>query len=248
MWFGARLVDTNSRGTALNAEGRRLHTYVSDAFDLIAQGAAELRPSGNAPELRVWAMPGFATFWILPRLAELQKVLPHATISLLPTDQAPLFEKGEADVEVRYGLRNDENLVNVELFRPKVRVLASARWIRDHPEVTAPEHLVGVQLVHERRRGGWSDWFTAVGVQHKVLQGPKLGVLPAVLEALHRDQGPGLIPEAFMDDHVVRNNLQSVVPDAPRLRPYVLVFHRDRAKDPVILRFAEWLKQSLAAY
>ncbi len=248
LWFGARLVETNSRGTVLNAEGYRLHACVSDAFDQIAQGAAEIRPSGNSSELRVWGTPGFATFWILPRLAEIQKILPRVNISLLPTEQTPSFDKGEADVEVRYGQRISESLVNIELARPRVRVLASSRWIREHPHIKTPQDLLDVELVHERRRDDWGDWFTAVGIPHKVLQGPKLGVLPAVLEALHRDRGPGLIPEPFMDTHVLRNNLQPVMADAPRLRPYVLVFHKDRAKDEVVLRFADWLKQSLARY
>jgi LysR family glycine cleavage system transcriptional activator len=247
-WFGVELVETNSKGTTLNAEGRRLHGYVSDAFSLIARGTAEIRPAGSSGGLRIWAMPGFATFWILPRLAELQRLLPRVTISLLPIDQIPSFDSDEADVAICFESQDSEDLVNVELIRPRVRVLASSRWIAQHPQINSPEALAEAELVHERRSEVWSEWFTVLGIRHQALRGPRLGVLPAVVEALHRDQGPGLIPEMFIDEHLLRNNLEPVVEHAPRLHPYILVYRRDRARDDVIMQFTAWLRESLVGY
>ncbi|MBZ9772194.1 LysR family transcriptional regulator [Mesorhizobium sp. CO1-1-8] len=244
-WFGTKLVETTPGGTVLNAQGRRLHDLTQQGFELIAQATAEIRPPGQSSELRIWAAPGFATFWILPRLSQLQREMPRVAISLLPTEQTPSFGKGEADVEVRYGPRADENLISIEIVRPRVQVLASANWIAAHPEVQTAADLAKVPLVHERLHDDWRFWFEQAGVPVGTLSGPRVGVLPAVLEAVRRDQGPGLFPEPFIDEHILRGNLRPAVPEAPRLRPYVMVVHRDRIDDPAIRAFQRWLKSTL---
>lgn len=247
-WFGVKLVETTAAGTVLNADGRRLHAHVHEAFELIERGTAEIRPPGQSRELRIWSAAGIATYWLVPRLHLLQSVLPRIAISLLPTEQSPSFEKGEVDVEVCYGERDGENLVSIDVVRPRAVVLASHKWIEANKEVTKPEHLARHKLLHERRRDDWNDWFAALGIDPGPLDGPRLGVLPAVVEALHRDLGAGLVPEPFVDEHLARGNLRQVIPEMPRLKSYSVVFHQSRTHDEAIQGFAKWLKDSFNGY
>lgn len=247
-WFGTKLVETTSSGTVLNAQGRRLHELSHQAFELIEQATAEIRPPGQSSELRIWASPGFATFWILPRLNELHRKLPRIAISLLPTYQRPSFSKGEADVEIRYGPRIDEDFINIEIVRPRVMALASDVWLSQNPKVNTLTALSRVPLIHTRDHHDWQMWFKLLSVPVKALSGSRVGALTAVLEAVQRHQGPGLFPEPLIDEHMLRGSLRPVVPDAPRMHPYFLVVHRDRANDPVVQDFQNWLMSSFEKY
>lgn len=247
-WFGARLVEKTAAGTVLNADGRRLHAHVHRALELIERGTAEIRPPGQSGELRIWSAAGMATHWLVPRLHLLQRALPRIAISLLPTEQSPSFEKGEVDVEVCYGPRAGEDLIRIDVVRPRAVVLASNRWIDEHQAISKPADLSRLALLHERRRDDWSDWFAALGLDPGPLDGPRLGVLPAVVEALHRGLGPGLVPEPFVDEHLTRGNLRQVVDEMPRLKTYAVIFHQSRAQDETIRTFADWLKASFQGF
>ena len=60
-WAGRKLLETGPRGTLLTQEGAIFHRAVSEAFQIIAAAAVELRPRTRKGMLRIWAMPGLAT-------------------------------------------------------------------------------------------------------------------------------------------------------------------------------------------
>ena len=244
-WFGVKLVSATVRGTELTSEGRRLYTFVAQGFELFAQGTQEIKPSRHAQELRIWASPGFATFWILPRLGALQEALPGVAISILPTEQTPSFLDNEVDVVIRYGTPTGRDLSSHQVLRPRLIALASETWIARHPEVRIAKDLMSVPLIHERFQDDWQRWFEAVGIKHcGPLNGPRVGVLPAVLEAVLQDQGPGLFPEVFNVQNM-RGGLKQVVPDTPRIGGYYFVTRSDRENEPRIVQFREWLNETL---
>jgi len=244
-WFGVKLVSTTVRGTELTAEGRRLYTFVAESFKLLAQGTEEIKPSRQTKELRIWASPGFATFWILPRLGSLQEALPGVAISLLPTEQTPSFFDNEVDAVVRYGCPTARDLSNHLILRPRLIAVASRAWVEKHPEIRQPKDLLSVPLIHERYQEDWQNWFDALGIKNcGHLNGPRVGVSTAVLEAVHRDQGPGLFPDVFNVQNM-RGGLLQVVPDAPRIGGYYFVTRSDRENEPRIVRLREWLMENL---
>lgn len=239
-WLGAALVETSASGTVLNPQGVRYHRTLCQAFEMISGATAEIRPPGQTEELRVCAPPGFATFWVLPRLHEIQRRMPNVAFDIIPME-ARKFDKNSFDIEVSYGHRDDPELVNIPLVRPRLMALASPAWIAAHPQVKTAQDLMGVSLVHERFTDVWRSWFEALGFSVGQLQGPRLGALTTVLEAVHLDQGPGLFADIFVDERLTRGVLHQVVPDMPRAGTYVLVLRKDRADEPAIRRFSDWL-------
>lgn len=245
-WFGVKLVTTSVRGTELTLEGKRLHKFASRAFELIAQGTEEIRPSRPAEEVRIWAYPGFANFWILPRWGSLQDALPGTEISLMPTEQTPAFLEHDVDAMIRYGPATDSRLSSAPLFSPRLVAVASSSWISRNPKIRRPQDLLSVPLIHERYQEDWQNWFEALGYKNcGHLAGPRVGVSTAVLEAVLRDQGPGIFPEVF-GLHESRNGLQLLFPEvAPRIGGYYFVTRADRDNEPKIARLRNWFLKML---
>ncbi|WP_028602558.1 LysR substrate-binding domain-containing protein [Ottowia thiooxydans] len=243
-WLGASLIETTSTGTSLNAQGLRFHNSLQSAFKIISDATAEIRPPGQTRELRICAPPGFATFWILPRLHEIQRQLPSVAFEIIPFE-AHRFDPNSFDVEIAYGDREGNALINIELIRPRMRVLASPAWIDSHPEVRNASDLMHVSLIHERLTDVWRAWFEALDLVPGRLAGPRVGALTTVLEAVHMHQGPGVFAQIFVDQPLTRGVLQPVVDDSPRVDAYRLVTTPERYADPVVKRFVEWLHASL---
>lgn len=244
-WLGASLIETTSTGTMLNPQGIRFHRSIAHAFKEIADATTELRPPGQTRELRICAPPGFATFWILPRLHELQRQLPSVSFEIIPFE-AERFDANEFDVEITYGFREDAGLVCRELARPRMIALASREWVARNTHVKTAADLAQVTLIHERLTDVWRKWFAGLGMHPTRLAGPRVGTLTTVLEAVHLDQGPGLFAEILADERLTRGRLVQVVADAPRGDAYSFVTTVDRYGDPAVRRFADWLEATLA--
>lgn len=243
-WLGASLVETTSSGTALNLQGQRLHRSLGEAFNIISDAVSEIRPRGQMRELRVCAPPGFATFWILPRLHEIQQLMPTVGFEIIPFE-ADRYDANAFDIEIAYSDRESSGLVCIELIRPKMYALASPQWLQRNPGVRSPRDLLSVNLIHERMTDVWRNWFEAMNMHPTHLAGPRVGTLTTVLEAVHMDQGPGLFADVLVNDQLTRGRLQFVVPDAPRVGAYVLATTTDRYADPAIRKFSDWLFASL---
>ncbi len=144
-WLGAALVETSASGTVLNPQGVRFHKTVCQA------------------------PPGFATFWVLPRLREIQRRMPSVAFDIIPME-ARKFDKNSFDIEISHGFRDDPELVNMALVRPRLLALASPAWIKAHPQVKTAKGLLAQTLVHERFTDVWRSWFEALGFHVGTLQ------------------------------------------------------------------------------
>ncbi|WP_439682507.1 LysR substrate-binding domain-containing protein [Cupriavidus oxalaticus] len=246
-WFGVPLVQSGVRGTLLTPEGQTLFEHVSQAFAQLQQGVEAVRGKPPGRDLRVYASPGFATFWILPRLQALQSRLPGVAVSLLPTEQPPVFDAGGADVAVLYGGLPDDRFVNELLLRPQLVALATATWMGRHPQVRHAGDLLEVPLVHEWRHHEWENWFEALGHKvHRPLAGVRLGILPAALEAVCAGQGPGLFPAEFRIEES-RGELKRVVPESAVVGAYYIVYPHRRQHDETLRTFREWIHEAMSS-
>ena len=246
LWFGVKLVSTTAHGTTLTADGQRLHGYVSAGFDLICRGAVDVRPVGTRRTLRVWCTPGLASYWITPRLGELQTRLASIDIVLIPSDGVPNFQKNEADLEIRFGHRDEPGLKSESLCTPAVLPVASPNWIARNPGCRQPSGLLACDLVHEAGPEWWRLWFERVGCQVSgKLRGPRLGTLPAAIAAACAGHGAALVTEPLIRD-LLEAGVLEVVTDTPVvLEDYVAVSRQDRAHESAVVAFKRWFREGM---
>src|SRR4051812_34234240 len=75
-WLGIRVLDRSPRAVALTAAGAELYDAVAAGLSEIGRVASRLR-RGAAPMLTLSATSGFLSQWLVPRLADLHRVLPR---------------------------------------------------------------------------------------------------------------------------------------------------------------------------
>ncbi len=101
--LGTPLFRRSGRGMLLTDEGRRLLERVRAAIGEITEGVEAIRSSNRDRILTVSMVPGFATYWLLPRLAEFIERHPDIEVNIRPTLSLTDFTRDEVDMAVRFG-------------------------------------------------------------------------------------------------------------------------------------------------
>jgi LysR family glycine cleavage system transcriptional activator len=102
-WLGVRVLDRSPRAVALTAAGAELYDAVAAGLSEIGRVASRLRHGSAPPPLTLSATSGFLSQWLVPRLAELHRVLPGVDLRLQAADAVVALQAGRVDVAVRYG-------------------------------------------------------------------------------------------------------------------------------------------------
>jgi LysR family glycine cleavage system transcriptional activator len=247
-FLGVRLLDSDSRGSVPTPEGRRYQEQAALAFDVIAQATEALRPARTRGELRIWCVPGLAVRWLMPRLKDLERLLPDREIVLRPTDQAPDLARGEADVEIRFNPRPGPGIRLEELAAPRFFPVASPAFLAGRPAVRTVADLAALPLVHEESREQWRTWLGLAGLDPvPPLDGPRLWYANVAIEAALMGQGVALVNRAQVGPELADGRLVELLATDVRLGAYVFQTGAERWGEAAPAKLRRWLEAELAA-
>lgn len=244
-WFGCKLVVSDFKGILLTPQGLEFHQLVSNALTMISRGADTIK-SANRSELRVWCAPGLAMLWLMPRLADLRAALGQSDIVLSVRDDLIDFAEAQIDVAIHYGSVNLPGVIHEELARPRMLPVASHAFIQKNPQIKRPEHLCHAPLLHERSTAPWRNWLQAAGIESPIeLEGQRLHHAHIAMEAALLGQGVALVNWMLVRAHVEGGRLAEIVPSNINLDAYYFAVPAARAKDPVVVRLGDWLRNEM---
>lgn len=246
-WIGVPLILAGPRGSGLTPEGQRLMAETTAAFQRIAAIAEALRPRTRRGELRIWCVPGLATRWLAPHLAALEALLPDTEIALRPTDAVPDLARRDADIEIRFSVRDAPGVRACELMRPRFFPVASPEFLAAYPPVCNPADLIALPLIHEDTREQWRDWLVAAGASvPDRLQGPRVWYANVATDAAVMGRGVALTNAYLAGADLAAGRLVEMLTTDIRLGSYVLQTAADRWDEPAIARVRSWLIEALA--
>jgi LysR family glycine cleavage system transcriptional activator len=245
-FLGVRLFRRERQRLRLTDAGRHLLPNLAQAFDNIAESAAELLHPGLRGRLRVHAPPSFTSRWLLPALGDFIAAYPQVQLSL--HFLAPLARElpRDFDVAIEYGMGRWEHrwvrrFTPVELFPLCSPILLnnSLRPLR------TPSDLRHFTLIHEDDGWAWSQWLAAAGVSGlEAGQGLQVSSANHALEAAILGLGV-----ALGDQVVVSRDLD----EGKLMRPFALAYQsaaqyyvvceQDRLQTPTLRAFLHWLFQ-----
>jgi LysR family transcriptional regulator, glycine cleavage system transcriptional activator len=245
-YVGAKLVNTSPLGSSLSDDGRRFHVRVKEAFDTLAAAVEELRPSVGRRSLRIWAAPGFAAQWLMPRYRDLEQRLADTEIVLRPTELAADILRNEADIDIRYGERAEPGLFSEILMRPETVAVCSPDWLQDNPQACDPATLLGMPLIHEQNHEEWQRWFEATGIADvPPLKGPRFWNAATAVEAARLGFGPALANRQIIADDLSASRLVQIAETSVALEPYTMTMRKDRVREAEIAGFVCWIRSTL---
>lgn len=241
--LGIKLLETRGRRLVLTPDGARFHAQIEAAFEQIARATAALKP-GAPTTLSIWSGPGIAARRLLPRLPELEALLPAREIMLQPTLARPDWHRREADAEIAYldGPDRRDGVRSELIARPRLFPVVSPALRAAFPNVGTAADLLAMPLLHEESTDQWMRWFEAAGLERvPPLRGARLWHAHLAMEAARLGQGVALAIETLVGEEIATGALVEVVPSDVRLGGYYLVAPAARWGDPDLNAVRAWV-------
>lgn len=245
-WLGVQLLDRTQRGITLTDAGERYFRSITDSLDRIATATAEVRHVRAPAELRLWCPPAFLRFWLLPRLGELQRLLPDNEIALRPTLAIPDLDSGEADVHICWERTAGFDGSGELIARPSIFPVVAGSVARRYAAVRKPADLLDKPLLHEDSPLQWRDWLRAAGVKDvPPLPGTCLWSGDATIGAATLGQGVALSNEIIAQADIAAGRQVRLLKNDVRMYGYFLRIRQGFATSPAAARLRAWLMDSV---
>ena len=251
--LGVPLFKREHRGVSLTPEGLQLVTAVRESLSSIGEVAAKIRARRERQVLTVATDFGFATYWLMPRLAALRELVPELDVRIV-TSQNQFDIRGEpVDMAVAFGDGHwpgcsatpllPEIVVPVcsPTFYTQQRLSGQAADLRTLP-------LLHLESAEPQRWLLWEGWFAAHGLRsagagHDLT----LNNYPLVIQAAMAGQGVALGWAPLVDELVRSGQLVAAVAAPQRTaRGYFLVEPNTRRNSEALHRFRRWMVQECA--
>jgi DNA-binding transcriptional LysR family regulator len=168
--LGAALFERRHRALALTEPGRIMLRAVNDSLDRLRDAAARVRPATPMRQVAVTCTPGFASFWLIPRLAHFTATHPQVDVRISATLELVDLERSQIDLAIRFA--PSSAATGPLLFEEEVQPLCSPQLMRDarRPLKTPAdlEHhtLLTVDLPQgEPPTVDWEPWLQVIGLE-----------------------------------------------------------------------------------
>ncbi|WP_282606844.1 LysR substrate-binding domain-containing protein [Pelagibius sp. Alg239-R121] len=241
-FMNADLLERNSKKFGLTPEGQILFDYLSQAFSLIRQGAADVAARTTASPLGVSLRSHFAARWLGPRMSRLWRKLPGLDVRFFHHNGPADFGNPNIHVAIEW-LHVSEVPTHARLLWPgDLSPACSPDILKGEMTVTKPSDLAKHKLLHENDERSWQEWLTAAG-EPNLWAGGKLFFEDSNVRhsAAIAGEGFALVCPSLIEDDL--NSGQLVCPFDARLDSYAyyIIAPANRMKIPAVKKFVTWI-------
>jgi DNA-binding transcriptional LysR family regulator len=127
--LGVALFERRHRSLVLTEAGHIMQRAVNDSLDRLRDAASRVRPATRARHVAVTCTPGFASFWLIPRLARFTSEHPQVDVRISATLEMIDLERSDLDLAVRFVPISAGT--GPVLFEEEVQPLCSPGLLRD---------------------------------------------------------------------------------------------------------------------
>ena len=239
--LGMSLFRRSGRRMLLTAEGRLLLERVRNAMGEIAEGVEAIRSGKGDRILTISVVPGFATYWLLPRLASFIETHPDIEVNVRATFSLADFTRDGVDMAVRFGPGKWPGVKSIKLYDEELIPVCSPAF-RGGRLPRTPAELLKTPLLHDERQP-WSTWFKAVGLDYRGAgRGQRYEEQTLLLAAAIGGLGVALARASFVNADLESGRLVQLFPQRVRARSSCyIVYPRGSEALEKIQAFQEWL-------
>jgi LysR family glycine cleavage system transcriptional activator len=243
-WLGTPLFLRLSRGLKLTPAAEHYLREVTAALDLISNATSQLMRPDDRRILSVATMDSFASAWLLPRLKSFRRQYPDIDLRILSVDrEVDVFERGDVDLEIRYGDGNWPELSATKLTDEQIFPVCSPAVAAGPPSLVSPEDLKHHTLLHDIMVTDWNAWLDAAGVAGiDGERGPGFNHSYHVIQAAVGGEGVALGRSVLVADALARGDLvRPFAISIPSAYSYYLVCMEPLTDAPAVTAFRAWI-------
>lgn len=167
--LGAPLFERQHRALVLTEAGRVMHRAVDDSLERLRDAAARARGTAAVRQVAITCTPGFASFWLIPRLPRFTTAHPDVDVRISASLAIVDLDRGNVDLAVRFVPSAQGR--GPRLFEEAVQPMCSPLLLRDPARpLKRPADLAAHTLLTLDRQGDsltadWEPWFELMGVE-----------------------------------------------------------------------------------
>lgn len=199
--LGVRLVRQAGRCAVLTEDAQALLAVMGDALDRIEAAVTPLRRRRG--QLRISTVATFASHWLIPRLADLQRQHPNIELSISTTTRVVDLACEDIDCAIRHGRGDWSGLRATLLFHETLLPVA-------HPDITGLFSKNALIRARSRFRD-WNRWWQGSGAPHEP---PDRSVIVEVraqaIDAVLSGVGVAVMDRAYVEPHIKAGRLHAL--------------------------------------
>lgn len=246
--LGVSLFLRQHRGVQLTPAGTALFANVEQGLKVLSDGVDRARRQAKHKSLQILTDYGFAAWWLMPRLPELNRLLPGIEVRIATTQAEVDATGADFDLAIMFGRGEWNGYRTTPIFPEEVYPVCSPAYLEGRSLPVAPHEIARMRLLHLRapakdRWFTWADWLAARGLPTEQDQeGLAFDNFQLVLQAALLGQGACIGWTPLIDDLVTGGGLVRLTSEPLRsLRGYHVVEHKDRPPRVEVARLKDWL-------
>jgi len=257
--LGVALFRRLTRALELTPEAHAMLPKVREGLEAFHAAVEQVRSREAAPALTVMAPPGFATRWLVPRLAGFTSSFPDLELHVASRSEmvdaseheleVPSHDDSTPFVMVRFGRGHYPGVKVDEVFSARYVPVCSPKLLKGEHPLRKPEDLRFHTLLHddtvveEGARPSWSDWLEAVGVGDvDASRGPHFSDASLALDAAIEGLGVTLAMKPLVRPDIEAGRLAMPFDiTSPTSYSYYLLTPEDDMGRESVSAFREWI-------
>ncbi|MBK0392443.1 LysR substrate-binding domain-containing protein [Ramlibacter algicola] len=244
--LGAALFERQHRSLVLTEAGRVLQRAVDDGLERLRDAAARIRAQSATRQVAITCTPGFASFWLIPRLPRFTAAHPQVDVRISATLQLLDLERAGVDMAVRFVPLQQG--VGPRLFEEAVQPMCAPALLRGPNRLAAPADLAKHTLLTLDKADtptmDWDPWLRLMGLDDMhMAHTVRFTQWHEAVSAAVAGQGVVIGRLPLLADLVRQRKL--VAPfrtPAASQRGYFLTLAPQAARNPDALAFMQWLQ------
>lgn len=243
-WLGFPLLERGGRRLRLTRGGESYAASLSGAFAQISNATRELVSAGAKQVLTVRGHTTMFVRWLIPLIPAFQAAHPDINVKLATSVEGVDFKRENADMGIIYGDGPWEGLRNDLLFSDALTPVMAPELASRLPRTCSTEALLELPLLHSNRRPQhWPDWIRLAGAQRGLAVGDMYYEdLSIIYQCATEGLGVALGQLRYLEKDLAQGRLVAPHPLVLRRpRGYHLVCPENRADEPKIACFRDWL-------
>ncbi|SAL48539.1 LysR family transcriptional regulator [Caballeronia udeis] len=162
--LGMPLFKRLHRGVELTEEGANLFEAVFESLDSIRSRVSDIRSRRRRRTLTLATDFGFASYWLLPRLAELRSLMPEFDVRITSSQQDFDAMRDHADLAITFGSGRWSGCTVQRLFAETVVPVCAPSLLKNTEDQLSRRDLAAQRFLHlesavPARWLTWADWF-----------------------------------------------------------------------------------------
>ncbi len=244
-----------TRALKLTARGREALPVLTEAFDLLADGARLMTRERDGAVFTITTAPSFAAKWLVPRLDDFQAAHPDIKVRIDANMAVVDLVRDRIDVAIRYGGGDYPGHQTDKLFEEEMFPVCSPKLMQGPYPLTEPDNLAHHTLLHAGYAIGnpsypdWRMWLKSAGMTHvDWRKGPEFSLENMALQAALEGHGVAMVNSALVaDDLAVGRLVRPFALAIPVSFAYYLVIPDEAADRPAVRAFRTWILEAICS-